>query len=293
MNFPGNLLLLICGTALTWSSPALPKLRDPTTTPFQRTISPTETSLISSIVTLGASIGPFIFGYAADRIGRKSTLVYLGLPFLICYPLLAISTTVEAFLVARFVMGMAVGGTFIVMPMYIGEISDKTNRGAVSASMSCFVCFGILFSCSLGPYVSVTTFNLVLAIFPVMFLILFPLLASETPHFHIKEQEYVSAKLVLEKIRRGDEVIDKELKEIQTAIEEEDQGTFCGSLGSKGVLKAFLVSIGLLIFQQLSGVNAVLFYGQQIFQQAGKFCLMSEYTRKYNNKSKSSSFNQS
>ncbi|KAJ8911277.1 hypothetical protein NQ315_015280, partial [Exocentrus adspersus] len=184
-----NLLLLACGAALTWSSPELPKLLDPATTPFRRTISPQESSWISSIITLGASIGPFLFGFVADKIGRKSTLLYLGLPFLICQPLLAFSTDTGAFLAARFVIGLAVGGTFIVMPMYIGEISDKDNRGAMAASMSCFVCFGIFFSCSVGPYVSVTTFNLVLAVFPALFLVMFFVSAPESPHFHVRVQE--------------------------------------------------------------------------------------------------------
>uniref|UniRef100_V5GZR2 Facilitated trehalose transporter n=1 Tax=Anoplophora glabripennis TaxID=217634 RepID=V5GZR2_ANOGL len=167
-------------------------------------------------------------------------------------------------------MGLAVGGTFIVVPIYIGEISDKNNRGAMCSTMSCFACFGILFSCCLGPYVNVTIFNLALAVFPVAFLVLFSLLATETPHFFVREQENVLAKIVLEKIRSGDEIVDKELKEIQTAVEEEDQGTFLDSIKSKGVVRAFVISVGLLIFQQLSGINAVLFYGQQIFQQAGE-----------------------
>ncbi|KAJ8971257.1 hypothetical protein NQ314_000798 [Rhamnusium bicolor] len=264
-----NLLLFICGTALTWSSPELPKLIDPATTRFHRKISPDETSWISSILTLGAAIGPFIFGYLAEKIGRKATLLYLGVPFLVCYPFLAFSKTTEAFFVARFIMGLAVGGTFLVMPMYIGEIADKHNRGALGSSMSCFVCFGIFFSCSLGPYISVTAFNLILAAFPLVYLALFFPIAPESPYFYISGGETDLAKGVLEKMYASPDIVEKELIDIQTTIAEEAKATFKEIIGSKGLTKALTISVGLLVFQQFSGINAVLFYSQQIFQQTG------------------------
>lgn len=90
---------------MTWSSPVLPKLSgvDLSQSPFDTPITPEQASWISSLVTLGAAVGPFIFSFLADKIGRKPTLMYLGVPYLLCYIMLAFGTNVEVFYVARLV----------------------------------------------------------------------------------------------------------------------------------------------------------------------------------------------
>ncbi|KAJ8981948.1 hypothetical protein NQ317_002120 [Molorchus minor] len=248
-SVPGNLVLFACGTALTWSSSELPKLADPRTAPFDRPITSEEGSWISSL--------------------RKPTLLYLGAPLAVCHLFLAFGTTVQTFFAARFLIGVALGGAFVVMPIYITEISDKSNRGALASSTSCFVCFGVLFTCALGPYVSVMVFNLILGVFPVVFLAFFHRFAVETPHFHAMKNDVERARDVLEKIRVGGDTIDKELAEIQTCVGEMNDSRFASVVSSKSTLKAMYISVGLLVFQQFSGINAVLFYSQQIFQQTG------------------------
>lgn len=98
------MLLYITGTVLTWSSPVIPKMAggDPTRSPFDTPISLEQASWISSLVTLGAAIGPFVFGWLANKIGRKPTLLYLGIPFLLGYSMLAFGKNVETYYVARY-----------------------------------------------------------------------------------------------------------------------------------------------------------------------------------------------
>lgn len=101
--FSANLILLISGTAMTWSSPVLAKLSgvDLSQSPFDTPITPEQGSWISSLVTLGAAVGPFIFGFLAERIGRKPTLLYLAVPFLFSYIMFVFGTNVEVYYVAR------------------------------------------------------------------------------------------------------------------------------------------------------------------------------------------------
>ncbi|KAJ8931867.1 hypothetical protein NQ314_015133 [Rhamnusium bicolor] len=246
-----NIVSFVVGTTLTWSSPVISKLQDLETTPFEIPATSDEMSWISSLLPLGAVFGPFIFGYLADRIGRKYTLLICGVPFLVCYFLLAFGKVLGIYYAARFISGLAVGGVFTVIPMYIGEIADNSNRGALGSTMNCFLCLGLLFSYALGPYVSIVAFNIV-------------------PHYYVSNEKHDLAKSALQKIRGNEtDSIEKELADIQAKLKEEGHGTFFDIFKSKGLIKAFIISVCLVAFQQLSGINAVLFYAQNIFQQAG------------------------
>lgn len=261
--------MFVSGTALTWSSPELPIISNATTSPFKRNLTSEEATWVSSLVTLGAVAGPFFFTYLADKMGRKYTLLSAGVPFVLCYVMLAFGRIVELFYVARFIIGLTVGGVFSVLPIYAAEVADKNNRGSIGFQMGCGVCSGLLFSCALGPYVSVMVFNLVLAAFPLMFLLLFPFVGKEVPHYYVSINENDLAKEALQKLRGSRYNIDDELGEIQRKFKEEEQGSFSDIFRSKALIKAFVTSVGLLIFQQFSGINVVLFYGQTLFKEVG------------------------
>ncbi|KAJ8931868.1 hypothetical protein NQ314_015134 [Rhamnusium bicolor] len=265
-----NIICFVVGTCLSWTSPILPKLEDPEKTPFDEALSTEQTSWISALLPLGAVLGPFIFGYLADRIGRKNTLLVCGVPFLISYLLLAFGKLVGLYYAARFISGLSLGGVFTVVPMYIGEIAENSNRGALVSMMNVFLCFGLLFSYSIGPYVSILLYNLILAIFPGIYLVLFFFLAPESPHYYVSKHEHDLAKSALQRIRGSDsQSLEKELIDIQTKIKEEGYATFFDIFKSKGLIKAFIISTCLVAFQQLSGINVVLFYAQTIFEEAG------------------------
>ncbi|KAJ8932363.1 hypothetical protein NQ314_014730 [Rhamnusium bicolor] len=267
----GDLLMFISGTALTWSSPEITKLSDSTSSLLKDDVSSEEYTWVSSLVTLGAAIGPFIYGYLSNKFGRKYVLLSMGVPFLISYITVAYAKTVYLFYFARLLAGLAVGGVFAILPVYVGEITTKINRGTLSATMSCAVCLGFLFSYVFGPYLSVMLFNLILAIFPALFLVLFSVVGVECPHYYLHKQQNDMAKASLQKIRAyvKNEVLEKELLEIQAKISEEGHGSIFDIFRSRGATKAFIVAVGLLIFQQFSGINAVLFYSQTIFKQTG------------------------
>lgn len=260
--------MFIAGATLTWSSPEIPLLTNSSSTPFDQPLNADESTWISSLVTLGAAFGSFLFTYLADKMGRKYTLLSAGVPFLVCYLILAFGSIVELFYCARFIMGLTVGGVFSLLPIYAGELSDKENRGVLGSLISCAVCLGLLFSYALGPFVNVMTFNLVLAAFSVIFLILFTFLGEEVPHYYVSINEEHLAKEVLQKLR-GDYIdIDEELYEIQNKYKE-CNGTFCEIFASRRLIRAFVTSVGLLVFQQFSGINVVLFYSQKIFKDVG------------------------
>ncbi|KAJ8938367.1 hypothetical protein NQ318_003831 [Aromia moschata] len=238
-----NILTFSTGTSIAWPSPTEFKLQDADESPFDRALTSDETSWIFSLLPVGIICGPFIFGYLADKIGRKFTLIACGAPVAACYLLMAFCKIPAIFYVTRFVIGLSVAGGMAVLPMYVGEIAEDFNRGTLGSALNCFVGAGVLFSYSLAP---------------------------ESAHYYVQREEYDLAKQVLMKIRGGDSKrVETEIAEIQMKLQEKGRGTILDIFRSKGTRKAFIISVCLLAVQQLSGVIAVLSYAQNIFQQAG------------------------
>lgn len=264
-----NIVSFSVGTALTWTSPMMDKLiKNGTDSPFDYTISDEEQSWISSSFNLGAAVAPFIFGNLVDRIGRKYTILGTGIPLLIGYLMMAFAKSVVCFYIARFLSGLGGGGVFNVVPVYIAEIADEHNRGIISSLLNIILCGGMLFTYILGPYVSVMVFNIVLAIFPCIFLVSFFLIGSESPYYYIKKGKCDKAQRVLQKFRGSASNVESEVNMIRKTIIEDGEGTFLDIFRSKALKKAFVITIGLMFFQQSSGIIAVLYYAQNIFSQA-------------------------
>ncbi|KAG5875448.1 hypothetical protein JTB14_006269 [Gonioctena quinquepunctata] len=261
----GNMITFATGTALTWPSPILDKLKNDT----DINMSEEQGTWVTSLFHLGAVFGPLPFGFLADLIGRKFTLLSLGIPFTVCYLLMAFVKLIPIFYIARFMIGVMVGGVYTVIPMYLSEIGDHSNRGVLSSMMGVFICSGMLFSYAVGPYVSILVFNLTLAVFPAVFTVAFLFIASETPQFLIKKGKPEEARRALQKFRGPGTNIEEELSAMEESISGESGGSFADIFKSKGNSKAFLIGVGLVGFQQISGINAVLAYAQNIFENAG------------------------
>ncbi|KAF7279161.1 hypothetical protein GWI33_007572 [Rhynchophorus ferrugineus] len=271
----------IAGTNLSWTSPEFTYLNQTDTGPFNGTLTDDQTSWISGLLSLGAALGPFIFGYLSEKIGRKYTIIATAIPFIISSVMVSFCNKVEEFYLARFITGLAVGGTFTVLPMYVGEMSLDEHRGVLGSTMNVFICFGLIFTYVVGTFIEkVMIFNLLLAVLSLAFVVAFLLLGVETPHYYVMKNKHDLAKEALLRIRKqSDEETEKELDHIRTIIESEEQGNLLDIFKNKGYLKAFIIGAGLVLFQQLSGINAVLFFAQTIFKDAGstlapKYCSM-------------------
>uniref|UniRef100_W4VS24 Putative sugar transporter n=1 Tax=Phaedon cochleariae TaxID=80249 RepID=W4VS24_PHACE len=260
----GNLITFSVGTAITWASPELDKLEEINVISNQD-----QRSWVSSLFQLGGLFGPFVYGFMADKVGRKNTILAIGVPLLVGYLLMAFVRELASFYVSRFIIGLATGGMYAVLPNYVSEISEKASRGTFSCLLNVFQCSGMLFCYAVGPYTSVVVFNFILAIFPAACIILFYLLAIESPHYLIKTGQYDLAKSTIESIRGKGANVESELAMIEKAIEEEGRPSVKDICRSKGNKKAFLITVVLLCFQQLTGINAILTYAQTIFKDSG------------------------
>lgn len=266
-------MALTSGMAISWSSPVLAILQDETKlddNPFGRVIDDEESSWIGSLLALGAAFGPFLSAILADKLGRKMTLMVLAVPFIGSYFLLAFAKVVSLYYIGRVIMGAVLGGVFTVIPMYIGEVAQDNNRGMLSSSFNLLVCAGIMLSYLIGPYLSITVFNIVCAILPAASLILTIFLVPESPYYLIGKGNLDSATGALKRLRGTSDVsISKEMESMRDEMERSSEGHFMDLFRSRGLIKALIISISLVSFQQLSGINVILFNAQTIFEATG------------------------
>ncbi|CAG9836629.1 unnamed protein product [Diabrotica balteata] len=185
-----NIATFICGTALGWTSPEIPLLKNTTTSPLDHELSVSEEGWIGSFLPLAAAIGPIGGGILANLIGRKKTILIGATPFLAAFALNIFARSVFMFYLSRFICGFGTGIIFTAMPMYIGEISDNETRGTLGSFMQLFAVLGLLFSYALGPFISIKVFNTILLCIPGIFMILFFFFIPESPYYLIKVEKW-------------------------------------------------------------------------------------------------------
>ncbi|XP_054731487.1 facilitated trehalose transporter Tret1-like [Anastrepha obliqua] len=267
-----NLSAFAAGTGLGWTSPVGLKLKalDSTDSPLDHPITTEDDAWISSILLLGALAAPFIAGPLADKIGRKWVLLSSSIFFILGYVILMLASEVWMLLVGRLVTGCGCGFVMTVLPMYNGEIAIDAVRGAIGSFLNLFVVSGNLYAYVIGPYVSYITLQWCCLAVPIVFGIIFYFM-PESPYYYAAKGQKADVLNSLQFLRgQSPDILQHEMAIIQSGVEEfrANKGSVIDILKSKGNRKALIIPTGLIMFQQLCGISAVLFNSQSIFESA-------------------------
>uniref|UniRef100_A0A6P7GR80 Facilitated trehalose transporter Tret1-like n=1 Tax=Diabrotica virgifera virgifera TaxID=50390 RepID=A0A6P7GR80_DIAVI len=266
------LTAFISGIAFGWTSPEIPQLKDSNATTIDTVINASEEGWIGACLPLAAAVGPIGAGFLADSVGRKWTILIGNLPFLLAFIVNVFAKSIYFFYFSRLLCGLGVGIIFTVLPIYIAEISDDTSRGTLGSLLQVFVVIGLLFSYTLGPFLSIRTFNIILIFPPTLFMILFSVFIPDSPVFLLQKRRMSEAVQALVKFRDQEELpAQKEAELINSQLLEDlkSKGSFKLIFKSPGLRKALSISLALVAGQQLSGITVVLFYTQSVFADAG------------------------
>lgn len=158
-----------------------------------------------------------------------------------------------------------------VAPMYVGEISTDASRGALGSLMQLFIVGGILYVYAIGPYVSYWVMQYFCLAVPIVFAGLF-FLMPESPYWYIGKNRKEEAVKALRFIRgKSTEGVQDELNAIQTSVDAamQNKASLMDLFATRGNVKALCIGSGLVAFQQLSGINVILFYSTSIFEKTG------------------------
>lgn len=233
-------------------------------------IDDTVEGLVVSAVTAGALVSALAAGVLADRSGRRLTNIAAGIVFAVASLLCAVATSVSTLVAGRFLVGCGIGLTSVGGPMYIAEASPARIRGTFVSLFQLAVTVGILLAyivCALLAPAAAWRSMLGLAAFPGLLLAVGMLFMPESPRWLVKNDRRADARAVLAQIDpHGDP--DAALARLEHDLAAEGQGSW-SELVRRTLRPALIVGIGLAVFQQVTGINAVIYYAPQIFQAAG------------------------
>jgi sugar porter (SP) family MFS transporter len=174
-------------------------------------------------------------------------------------------------IVGRVLLGAFAGCLFVVCPLYVGEIAEKEIRGVLGTFMQLMVTIGILFAYGVGAATSTFVFSIICMALPVLFGILF-FSMPETPTYYIDKNKIPEAEKSLKFLRDKDYDPSKEIEILKIEKEDRERLNATKSLSKSFARResklSLLIVVGLMIFQQTSGINAVIFYTTTIFEAA-------------------------
>ncbi len=225
--------------------------------------------LIVSTLLIGALIGAFLGGFIADQFGRKKTLFFTLFLFLIGILCLTIAGSFHMLLTGRFIVGLGIGIASLAVPLYIAEVSPPESRGALVSLNQLAITIGIL----LAYIVSYAYSDLkewrqmfAFAFFPVVIQFVGLFFIPETPSWLISRNRKEAAEKVLHKL-----FLAHPNTQLAPVEKSEDVPTSKSwkELFNPLYRRAFLIGVGISVFQQITGINTVIYYAPQIFQKAG------------------------
>lgn len=225
---------------------------------------------VAGYLLSGAAFGALISGWLSRTLGRKKVLVIASLIFTIVTFLGADAHTFSSFLIARFIVGVAVGIASFVAPLYLSEVAPFKIRGALIAMYQLMITIGIfLMFLSNAALQSTGSWRemLLVLVAPSLVMLVGTLTLPESPRWMALTGKIDKAKSILQKIRANSQEVEFELKEITQAVTAPSNNF---SLLKEGYfLKVIVLGILLQVLQQFSGINAFMYYSGQIFAQAG------------------------
>jgi MFS transporter, SP family, arabinose:H+ symporter len=224
-----------------------------------------------SVVLIGCMFGAGLAGPASDRVGRRRFMLISAVLFLVSAVGCALSETITGFVVFRFVGGLGIGSASILSPLYISEIAPARVRGALVSVNQLAIVTGILLAyfvnwifAGSGP----SNWRWMYATGAIPSIIFLALLVKvpESPRWLVKKGREGEAEGVLTRANTA-EIAAAEIRSIRDSLGLEKGGF--GELFGPGFRRPLAIAIVLAVFQQITGINAILYYAPRIFEGAG------------------------
>jgi len=222
----------------------------------------------------GTVVGSLIGGWPTDRFGRKATLLWMGVLYLVGAIGSAVANNLSLFIVARFIGGLGIGISTVAAPLYISEIAPPRLRGRLAGMFQFNIVFGILVAFVSNALLAGIGENawrwmLGVAAFPSLLYAVMTLAIPESPRWLLSRKGDRAAGIdVLRRIQpdASDAEIEAVANEISAAVNAEGK---TGGFWTGRLRKPILLAILIAFFNQLSGINAILYFAPRIFELTG------------------------
>jgi len=221
----------------------------------------------------GTIIGALFGGVPAEKYGRKKVLLWIGIIFFISAIGSAIVNDVFSFMAFRFLGGLGVGASSVVAPMFITEIAPAKNRGKLVATFQFNIVFGILLA-YLSNYLLTGLGDEawrwmlgILALPAALFVVLLYFVPESPRWLMVHRNDYATARKILEV--SDPEGVEDAIQSIQQDVRAEQEKASLSVFFSKRFRKAIIMAVLIAMFNQLSGINAIIYFAPRVFELAG------------------------
>jgi MFS transporter, SP family, arabinose:H+ symporter len=237
-------------------------------------LSPGMHGIAMAAALYGTVLGALAGGVPTDRLGRRATLLGIGIFYVVSAVWSALATGVYSFIIARFLGGLGIGISTVASPLYIAEIAPAENRGRLAGMFQFNIVFGILvafLSNALLGGVGEHSWRWMLGVeaVPALLYTVLCFRIPESPRWLIARKRDRAAGLeVLKHIRPEwtQAEVERQADEIQAGSTE---GGAAGGFWSGGLRVPILLAFLIAFFNQLSGINAILYFAPRIFGMTG------------------------
>lgn len=226
--------------------------------------------LITSWVTLGALFGALAGGLSADKYSRKRTLIFAAYLFVVGALVQALAPGVAILIIGRFIIGFGIGMASVATPMFVAESAPTAQRGRFVSGYQLAITIGIL-AAQFSDYIlsEEGTWRLMvgLAAIPGVLLLLVTFPVPHSPHWLIsvgRRQDAAESILKTKGSLQVEEAVAEIEQELAVGPNSKWSDLFVG-----GARRALTVAVGLAVFQQVTGINAIIYYSNEILADAG------------------------
>lgn len=225
--------------------------------------------IITSWVTLGALVGALIAGVTADRFGRRHTVIAAALLFIFGAAVEAVAPGTAVLVIGRLLVGFAVGVASVAAPLYAAEMAPTQWRGRFVSGYQLGITFGIFIAYLVAQFLDAADWRVMFGASALVGVLLFFLILPlpDTPRWYLKAGRKDDARDALVKVA-ADPDPDATIAAQEAAELGEREASWSVAF-SKRWRKPLTVGIGLAVFQQITGINAIIYYASKIFDAAG------------------------
>jgi sugar porter (SP) family MFS transporter len=244
-------------------------------------LTPATEGLVTSSLLVGAAIGALLCGRLADRVGRRRALVGLAVVFFVGALGSVVAPSFEVMAATRFVLGLAVGGASVTVPVYLAELAPTERRGAITGRNEIAIVVGQLAAFVINAVIGtvwsdhpgVWRYMLAVQAVPAVALFAGMLRMPESPRWLLSRGREDEALAVLRQVRDPGRAA-AELREVRDLVAHERADAARGQGGwaelrLAWVRRLVLIGVGVAVVNQLGGINAVMYYGTQLLRQSG------------------------
>lgn len=234
-------------------------------------LSPLMVQVVTSWVTLGALLGSLAGGELADRIGRKRTVLTAGLLFTLGAAVQYLAPDAAVLVAGRLIIGAGVGVAAVAAPLYAAELAPASLRGRFVSGYQLAIAVGIFLAYLVNERLSANADwrpMLGAAAVPGLALVAVALLAPESPRWLLMKHRRPDAAAAMRKIEPGT-AVEPGLDAIELVLRTDAKAASWAEIFQSQWRRPLLIAVGLAVFQQITGINAIIYYANQIFASAG------------------------